>query len=152
MKHLFTLVTLTLSLSLLNIQTAKAQSTVNLPEGLELGLRIGETQGSSLALDATIPFRGNRLRADLSIFDRFAVSALHDWKFIINENFFWYPGIGAVLDFENDLDIGAVAEFGIEYLLEDTPLTISVDWRPTIMLTGGGFGGKGFGINVRYRF
>ena len=151
-KTPFTLFTLVVLLALSTQNKSLAQTKVELPEGLELGLRIGETQGSALAIDAVFPFRGIRLRADIGFLDRFSVSALHDWKFIINENLFWYPGAGAVVDFEDGIDIGAVGEIGIEYLIQSTPISIAVDWRPTLNLTAGGFDETGFGINLRYRF
>ena len=151
-KNTFTLITLSVALFFSTQQQAAAQTKVELPEGLELGLRIGETQGSALAFDAVFPFRGNRLRADIGFLDRFSVSALHDWKFIINENLFWYPGAGAVVDFEDGVDIGAVGEIGIEYLIQSTPISIALDWRPTLNITAGGFDETGFSINVRYRF
>ncbi len=152
MKKLLTLSTLTLLTLILCNNQSNAQNSINVPEGFELGIRLGDTQGGALAIDAVIPFRGNRLRADLGLFDGFSVTGLHDWKFILNENFFWYTGAGAILDFEDDLDIAAAAEIGIEYILDDAPFTISIDWRPTIGFTDGNFGGNSFGINLRYTF
>ena len=131
---------------------AKAQTRNNVPEGFELGIRLGNIQDGAMALDAVVPFRGNRLRANVGVLDGFSVAGLHDWKFILNENFFWYTGAGAILDFEDDLDIAGAAEIGIEYIFDDAPLTLSLDWRPTILFGDGGIAGDGFGINIRYTF
>ena len=103
-------------------------------------------------MDAVMPFQGNRFRANLGLLDGFSVTGIHDWKFILNENLFWYPGAGVIMDFENGFDLAAMAEIGIEYIFSDTPLTLSLDWRPTVGLSSGGFGGDSFGVNLRYTF
>ena len=152
MKKLLTLSSLILLLCSLSIQQSNAQTQIDVPEGFELGIRLGETQGNAFAIDAVLPFQGNRFRADLGLFEGFSLTALHDWKFILNENLFWYPGAGAILDFDNGFDIAVAAEVGIEYVFSDTPISLSIDWRPSLGLDSGNFGGDGFGINIRYTF
>ncbi len=76
----------------------------------------------------------------------------------------WYLGAGAGVQFWNYkntfLDTGSNTSFsvqgylGLDYALNDIPLSITADWVPTLFLNGyaNGFGG-GFGnIGVRYIF
>lgn len=153
MKKLINTFIFAFFIGLLSVQSAQAQSQITLPRDFEFGLRIGDTRGGALAFDATLPLRKNRLRANLGITDGLSLTGLYDWTFDLPDNFLWYLGAGAVMDFENDLDLAAVGEIGIEYKFFEVPIAFGIDWRPAIELTDDTrFNGDGFGINIRYRF
>lgn len=142
-KKIFSVVLLLFMFSYVNAQ----------PAGLELGVRLGGFGGSGGAVDATIPFAGNRIHADLGFYNNaIAVAAFYDWSFPIADNFSFYPGIGAEVAIGDILVLGIGGELGFEYAFE-FPLTIGMDWRPTIrLIDDNGFGIDGFGLNFRYRF
>ncbi len=121
--------------------------------GYELGLRFGETFGGRGALDAMIPFYGNRIHANLSFYkEGVIVAGLYNWGFPIGEGFVFYPGAGGVMSLGEKVYLGVAGELGFEYAF-DIPLSIGMDWRPVVgVLTASGFIADGFGLNVRYRF
>jgi hypothetical protein len=77
------------------------------------------------------------------------------------ENLKWYYGAGAGVSFYS-FDSGYIGTsgtsitvsgyIGLEYTLEDIPLTLSVDWAPTYFIGGfgSGFGADGGALGVRY--
>ena len=123
------------------------------PEGFELGVRLGGFAGSGAAVDATMPFAGNRIHADLGFYkDAIGLAAFYDWSFPIVDNFTFYPGVGAELAIGDIFVLGIGGELGFEYAFE-FPLTIGMDWRPTLrLIDSDGFGYDSFGLNIRYRF
>jgi len=118
-----------------------------------LGLRFGETFGGAAALDAMIPFYGNRIHANLSFHkEGLIVAGLYNWGFPIADGFVFYPGAGGVMSLGEKVYLGVAGELGFEYAF-DIPLSIGMDWRPVVgVLTASGFIADGFGLNVRYRF
>ncbi len=76
----------------------------------------------------------------------------------------WFYGYGAHIGFydgyyttwgenTNYTLIGIDGIIGLEYLFKDIPVSISLDWKPYINLTGyTGFGGDGGALSVRYTF
>lgn len=130
--------------------TAFAQKFNN---GYELGIRLGDTYGSSAAIDAMIPLNGARIHADASFWDGgITIAALYNWQFPLGNNFWFYPGAGGIINTFGEFNLGAAGEVGAEYRF-DIPLTIGLDWRPVIGLVNAkGFHGDSFGLNVRYRF
>ena len=141
---------LTLTLTLLFSLQMHAQSRYS---GYELGLRFGDTYGGEAALDAMIPFYGNRIHANLSFHHNGIIAAgLYNWRFPIGNGFTFYPGAGGVVSVGETLLLGVAGEIGAEYSF-DIPLTIGLDWRPVLgILNTSGFGADGFGLNIRYRF
>lgn len=121
--------------------------------GYELGIRLGDTHGSSVTVDAMLPLGGNRLHADASFWDNgLTLAALYDWQFPIGNNFWFYPGAGGIINTFGDFNLGVIGEVGAEYKF-DIPLSVGADWRPVIgLVNSSGFYADGFGINVRYRF
>jgi hypothetical protein len=122
-------------------------------QGFELGVRLGDTHGGNVTIDAVMPFLGSRLHADATFWDNGIVLAgLYDWKFPIADGFIFYPGVGASLATGGEFNLAAVGEVGAEYAF-DIPLTIGLDWRPAIgLINSDGLHAGGFGLNVRYRF
>ena len=77
------------------------------------------------------------------------------------ENLKWYYGGGAGVSFyrfdsdyfgTSGTSLTVSGYVGLEYTLEDIPLTLSVDWSPTYFIGGfgKGFGADGGGLGVRY--
>ncbi len=76
----------------------------------------------------------------------------------------WFYGYGGHIGFydgyyttwgenTNYTLIGIDGIIGLEYLFKDIPVSISLDWKPYINLTGyTGFGGDGGALSVRYTF
>lgn len=74
----------------------------------------------------------------------------------------WYLGAGGGIYFWNyrvlgndrdsELGIGVQAYLGLEYTFEDVPLNLTIDWIPTVFLTGyrTGFGASYGNVGVRY--
>ncbi|MDD2964744.1 MAG: hypothetical protein PHQ65_03990 [Bacteroidales bacterium] len=141
---------LTVLIGLSTVVTAQKRHYSN---GYELGIRLGDTHGSSASIDAMIPFGGSRIHADASFWDNgVTLAALYNWQFPIGNNFWFYPGAGGVINTFGEFNLGVAGEVGAEYKF-DIPLTIGIDWRPVIgLINSNGFHGDGFGLNVRYRF
>ena len=129
---------------------AHAQKNI---EGLELGVRIGGYGNGGAAVDVAYPIWENRIHGDLGFYNNaLGIAAFYDWSFPIADNFSFYPGVGADLVIGNTFVLGIGGELGFEYAFE-FPLTIGMDWRPTIRLIDqNGFGTDSFGLNIRYRF
>lgn len=121
--------------------------------GYELGLRFGDTYGSNAAVDAMLPMGGNRIHADASFWDDgITLAGLYNWQFPLGNNFWFYPGVGGVLNTFGEFHLGVAGEVGAEYKF-DIPLSIGIDWRPVIgIINAEGFHSDSFGLNVRYRF
>jgi len=81
------------------------------------------------------------------------------------ERLYWYYGGGGHINQWNDnfpgvdnkagnhLVLGLDGILGLEYDIEEIPITISADWKPSFNLTGfPGFWGYGGAISLRYTF
>ncbi len=132
-------------LTICSWQEAKAQTA------FELGVRAGD----QFAFDATLPIAAKpRLHPTVYISDTFGVAAYFDWMFKLDgevEGFKIYPGVGPELWFGDQLEIGAAGNFGMEYTF-DFPLTVGLDWRPSLILTEGDFLTNNWGITARFSF
>lgn len=133
--------------------TATVTAQKRYSNGYELGIRLGDTHGSSATIDAMLPFGSNRIHADASFWDDgLTLAALYNWQFPIADNFWFYPGVGGIMNTFGDFNLGVAGEVGAEYKF-DIPLSIGIDWRPVIgIINTDGFHGDSFGLNVRYRF
>lgn len=101
------------------------------------------------------------VEADLGLFrNGFYLTGVYDFVFASEGNFNFYGGPGAQAGFYSTddngdsvtkMDFGVVGQIGMEYNFS-LPISVSLDWRPGISLTGGGIGWQGFALGVRYRF
>lgn len=125
----------------------------NKMQGMELGVRLGGYGGGGAAVDATFPLGNNRIHADLGFYSGgVGLAAFYDWSFPIADGFSFYPGVGAEVVIGDNSILGIGGELGFEYAFQ-IPLTIGLDWRPTIrLIDSSGFGYDSFGLNIRYRF
>ncbi len=67
----------------------------------------------------------------------------------------WYAGGGPSLAFfDNDLDVLLRGTVGLDYKINNVPLTFSLDWRPAVFLGGNdsrdSFEAGRFGLGFRY--
>ena len=123
----------------------------------ELGIRFGDVTGGQVAVDAlfsTTDF--SMLHADVS-FGGGGLGVDVLWDFIYRPlgdmPFGWYAGVGPTVFLGNTTSIAAAAELGIHYSFPDVPISISSDWRPTLVVVSTtAFQTNRFGLNVRYRF
>lgn len=157
MKKLILLAALAVSALITNAQS----------EGPELGVRFGGGFGANLnAIDGVLALGDvNRIHADLAFGNRIiALDGLYEWQFDIGENFIVYPGVGGGFYHWSGYDAGpfvrvpsytsiaVVGVIGIEYVIEAVPISVGLDFRPSIGLTNSVGYGSGWGLMARYRF
>jgi len=124
-------------------------------QGIEFGLRLGNTRESALAIDATMPLGKNRLRANLTFLEELTVAGLYNWTFSLGNNFQWHLGAGLTIDIGNifnKVDVDAVVGTGIAYKFSKTPISLGFDWQPTIEIVDNSrFEPDRFAFTLRYR-
>ena len=124
----------------------------------ELGIRFGDVTGGQVAVDAlftTSEF--SMVHADVS-FGNSGVGVDALWDFIyrplgdIPMN--WYLGAGPTVFLGNNtFTLAGSGEIGLSYTIPNAPITVSADWRPTLVLIDTtGFFADRFGLNLRYVF
>lgn len=143
-----------LLISLLGYQNLQAQEKEGTKQNVELGIRLGNTRGSSLAIDATVPLGKNRLRANIDFIEELTLATLYNWTFSIDANFQWHLGAGLTLDVGNifdKVDVDAVVGTGVEYKFSKSPISLGFDWQPVIELKDNTrFVSDAFAFTIRY--
>lgn len=126
----------------------------------ELGVRVGQVTGGDVAVDAIFSTgEFNRVHADAA-FGNGGLGVDLLWDFLYRplqieqeDGFYWYVGAGPSVFFNDPFFLSAMSEVGVEYRLADVPISLSIDWRPTLVLvetTDLTF--DFFGFNARYVF
>lgn len=123
----------------------------------EIGVRFGDVTGGNVAIDALFSTsKFSMLHTDVS-FGGGGVGVDVLWDFIYKPlgdiPLNWYAGVGPTVFLGDEVLIAGSAELGVSYKIDDVPISISADWRPTLILietTDIYFGA--FGVNVRYVF
>jgi hypothetical protein len=122
----------------------------------ELGVRFGDVLGNSVAIDGVFKTgKFNRIHADVSFGDGVGLEALWDFLYrpLGGEAFNWYVGVGPSVRIDDPFVLGVSGEIGLEYQFNQAPLSLSLDWRPTVVIIENtDFWGGGFGLNFRYVF
>jgi hypothetical protein len=123
----------------------------------EVGIRFGGTNGAGgAAIDGIFGLgEFSRIHADLGFYKGgVGIDALWDFlhKPLGGEAFNWYVGAGLSTYIGDDFQIGASGEIGIDYYFNAVPISLGLDWRPTLWITDTRFGADSFGLNVRYVF
>ncbi|MGY6561021.1 MAG: hypothetical protein ACXITV_02830 [Luteibaculaceae bacterium] len=121
----------------------------------ELGFRLGDTQGSILALDFTIPFGELRMHNSINFTNNsYGITLMGNYFYKMTQKFYFYSGLGGETGLKSDVFIlGVAAEIGVEYRFPKAPFSIGTDWRPSIgIVNRGNFSDGSFGFNFRYRF
>jgi len=153
MKKLF----LILTIAVLSTVAASAQPRA-------IGARFG--YGAEISYQHDLG--SNFVEADLCFPGFWGLGAAATYNFMIaqpkwTEKGTWgfYAGPGAVLNTSFQfaaLYVGVCGQVGLEYIFENTPLQLSIDWRPTlgpaINKEGVSFGWAmyGGGLSIRYKF
>jgi hypothetical protein len=122
----------------------------------EIGIRTGDVLGNNIAIDAIFGADWGRTHADLS-FGSGGVGVEAIWTPIYEplggEAFNWYAGAGPSLFIGDIFLLGVSGEIGIAYMFNTIPLSLSLDYRPTLFIVEEtDFSGRGFGLNIRYVF
>lgn len=121
-------------------------------EGIEAGLRFGDYFGTGVGIEFAMPLSSNRLHATADfVSSGVGLTALYDWQFPFAEGFMFYPGVGASTYLGNTFTLGITGDVGVEYQFP-FPLTLGIDFRPTINIVGNSDFGAGWGLNARWRF
>jgi hypothetical protein len=129
----------------------------HLSQAQEVGIRFGDVTGGNVALDAIFSTsKFSRIHGDVS-FGRGSIGldALYDFKYstLGNEGFYWYLGVGPSAYLSTPLSLGLSGELGAEYRFSDAPISLSLDWRPTMwIIDTTTLKTNRFGFNVRYIF
>ncbi|MBC2844775.1 outer membrane insertion C- signal [Winogradskyella flava] len=120
----------------------------------EIGVRFGEVTGNNIAVDGVFEFDGSRIHANVSFGDGLGLDALYDFIYeSLEDELYWYAGVGASTFIEDDFNLGVSGEIGLEYQFDSAPIVIGFDYRPTFwIIDDTSFKWDGFGVNVRYRF
>ena len=138
-KKLFLLIALTMAFSYSNAQ--------------EIGLRFGDVTGGNVAIDGILNTGKNRIHADLSFGHGLGIDVLWDllYKPLNPQELHWYVGIGPSMLIDDPFWLGVSGELGMEYHFRNVPISLGLDWRPTVFLIDETeFAAEGFGFNVRY--
>lgn len=168
MKKAYLLFAILCIFSLSEIAAQKYQSAVGLrlgsPVGLNGKLFISETN----ALEGTVALRGSAGWSFIDVMGAFIFQNPLDLDEI--ENFDWYWGVGATVQFWryhrllntdrfSGTAFGIQGHLGVEYIFDDMPLNIGIGWSPTIFFNRGGYYGSTYGwgrgfsyaaVTVRY--
>jgi len=122
----------------------------------EIGIRFGDMYGNNVGLDATIPIKNKRIHATVSFGNNVGVDAIYDFaveSIFRSPDLRYYAGVGLTTLFASEFKLGVMGELGIEYSFPRTPVSLSLDYRPAIMIIEKmDFIYGNFGLNVRYRF
>jgi len=138
-----------------------------------LGIRIGSFNG----LSGEIAYqRGlsdiDRLEFDLGFkkgvkdIDSFKFTSLYQWVWYIDKRFYWYAGAGGGVgiwsnDYNSDAFNGyflfAGGDIGIEYSFCDTPIILSLDFRPEMYFSDFKYNNhdnfrSNAGLGIKFRF
>jgi len=122
----------------------------------ELGVRFGDVSGGNVAIDGIFS-TGNfsRIHADVSFGSGVGVDVLWDFLYrpLAGEALKWYVGAGPYMWADDPFWLGAVGEIGLEYAFGNIPISLSLDWRPSLsIIETTDFHAEGFGLNIRYVF
>lgn len=142
--------------------SANAQSGYKSAIGLRLGYPIAASYkffiSDPAAIELYAGFRGN------TFYSWIHLGAMYQYHFPISsvEGLQWYVGGGAsalLYSFDNGFatgegtfGIGINGALGLDYKFANAPINLSVDWLPTIFISGyvSGFGGGYGALAARY--
>lgn len=101
----------------------------------------------------------NSVEAILGFQHGFNVFALYERNVpVIGRGFYFYYGLGGNVgswkdDGEDDLTIGVDAIVGLEYVIPNAPIALSIDYKPILNITGHtGFQATDFGFTAKFIF
>lgn len=149
--------TLILSLLLLVATTISAQNYgtgVGVRLGYDSGLTVKHFTSKETAIEGILSFSPKH----------FQLTGLYEWQRPLSllENLDWFIGLGGHVgaihhnkkDYSNSFLIGVDMIAGVEYLIPSVPISVGIDWKPTINFTNGynDYWYAGFALSARYLF
>ena len=155
LHFLFLFLIIGISLKPLNAQNY--QTAIGIRLGVMAGITAKHFIDSKAALEGMLTTR----------WGGFSICGLYELHQPLSpSNLDWYYGAGAHFGaFNGSEDIpwaengksyaifGVDGIIGIEYTFDNAPINLSLDWKPSINLTGySGFWGAEFGLSCRYAF
>lgn len=121
----------------------------------EIGIRFGDSYGNNIAIDAVIPVNDKRIHADVSFGSNVGLDILYDFSvapIFRSPDLRYYAGVGISTLFASEFKLGVAGEVGLEYSFPRSPISISLDYRPSIIVIEKmDFFYGNFGLNLRYR-
>lgn len=143
---------------MLNVNSANSQEyidAIGIRGGLDIGLNYKHFLTDTKSFEGILStrYRGIKLTGLYEI-----QATAFDQK-----GLYWYYGGGAHLGYyqkydgskisenENTTVLGIDGILGLEYTIYDIPLSISLDWKPALNITGPLFWGDDVAISLRFR-
>jgi hypothetical protein len=136
-------------LGLVGVGFAQESPSIGIRGGLANGLALKWfLAGDTEALEGIVTIRGAGTTSTLAIT---ALYELHNYDFA-SEALRWYYGAGPHLAMSSQAtDIGLDGIIGIEYRINEGPISLSADWKPSLAIIGaGGLVGDEGAITLRY--
>lgn len=122
----------------------------------EIGIRFGDSYGNNIAIDGVIPVKDKRIHADVTFGSNVGIDVLYDFSvapIFRSPDLRYYAGVGLSTLFASEFKLGVAGEVGVEYSFPRSPISISLDYRPSIIVVEKmDFFYGNFGLNIRYRF
>jgi len=135
-----------------------------------IGLRLGDNDGfgGEVSYQRKL-YSNNRVELDLgwrnsNDIDAIKLTGLYQWIWNIEKGFYWYAGVGGGLgswnydqngNSDNGTFVFVAGDIGIEYNF-DSPLQLSLDFRPELYFNSDAYRDNNFGpdiaLGIRYRF
>jgi len=154
MKRIVLIFTLVLVSFLTNAQPYETSAGARL--GWENGFTIKHFLSDNGAIEGIVssPWRWGGI----------VVTGLYEFQSEIPEvdGLFWYAGGGGHVGFYNTGGVlttnrtytyfGVDGIVGVEFVIPDIPINVSLDWKPGFNINGGGFYGTSFALSGRYIF
>lgn len=136
-----------------------------------IGLRLGNNDGFGGEISYQRGLSSNnRLEFDLGWRNSKSISAfklvgLYQWVWEIDNGFNWYAGIGGGIGSWSNTNVSpkesgtipfAAGDIGLEYSFKEVPIQLSLDLRPELYFSSGGYRDSNFGsdlaLGIRYKF
>jgi len=155
-RYLFIITILYLNISVLQAQLYDTAAGIRL--GVPLSLSYKKIINENKALEGYLGTRGNGDFRFINLSGAYQIIQPIDIGGI--EELYYYYGVGASIYFWNfkeegpnqSVTPGIQGYLGVEYTFEDRPINLTLDWIPSLFLSGelSGLQGGYFAIGVRY--
>ncbi len=137
-------------LGLVGFGFAQESPSIGIRGGLANGLSLKWfLSGDTEAVEGIVTIRSTGATSTLAVT---ALYELHNYDFA-SADLRWYYGAGPHLAMSPEVtDIGIDGIIGIEYRINQGPISLSADWKPSLAIIGaGGLVGDEGAITLRYR-
>ncbi|MCR5351277.1 MAG: hypothetical protein K6E35_02115 [Bacteroidales bacterium] len=118
-----------------------------------VGIRTGWTGAFGIEASYQHYMGNNFIEGDLGISgNTLCVTGIYDFMIGSAGEFDFYGGPGAMLSIGESFGAAICGQIGAEWPVPTVPVTVSLDWRPAFLLTGGGFYWQNICLGIRYSF